>query len=168
MGKALIIKDADFSANGFANAWYVTELTDLVENGYTFTNNADVSVAGFSIIEASRYQGKTINAIRFNPATAGTLSLCRTKNFASTTFDVIASIVVGSSDINKTITKFFDEVYIEEDDLLFISLPSDTCVIHYRETTPSYISEIFFLRCGKTNAVRNIAGVIAIDLGCIY
>lgn len=96
MGKKLVINGADFSQNGIHTNFY--GITDEQFLAATIITNS--STVGFSIIDQSNIQGKTIHGVRLNVSQAGSINFYKTntnKQTASSQLTLVGTITATST-----------------------------------------------------------------------
>lgn len=140
MGKKLIIKDADFSANALdvrVIEWYILSYTNYLGSS---PNIANVVNGGWAFVQATNALliGKTINAIRFKAATSGTLNIYK-GILNSSEKTLIGSINVISSEVGQEVTKTFTPYTMGASDYLIIGEPNSSVSFYYMGSgvTPS-------------------------------
>lgn len=105
MGKSLVIKGADFSANGIPQTtptlvWYINECRSTIQSGSL--NNAKLANGGWCFTDAnnSLLQGKTINRIKFVPSQAGIINFYKSSS-RSGPVTLVASLTVLAAHIGE-------------------------------------------------------------------
>ena len=160
MGKSLIIKGADFSANAVkVLTWFMTE-NDTYESGATI--NVPAGFAAYCPYNDALLQGKTINCIKLKAGTAGTITLVKvSSNDASGVATPIATITIDSEDVGNNVIKYFDDVQIGANDWFGIMATTDTGQFKYNsaESAPGY-----YQRAGTSNILLG-SGSLALNVG---
>ena len=118
MGKTIVVKGADFSANGMtiipAVHWYVDECTaspssgsllaaNLANGGWVYSGNYDVLL-----------RGKIVSRIKLIPSQAGTFNIYTTESSLSGAVTLRASITIDAADIGRETVYSFQEFSIPE------------------------------------------------------
>ena len=172
MGKSLIIKGADFSANGievYTEYWYVTLGTDLLDcKGPNPTNNSGSAAWSFSDDYNSLVQGKTINLIRFVPADAGEFKLFVLNSRTASLGSPVATITVNSADVGNLTKYEFPDVQVGASQYLCFVDPSQTVRMYYAISGQGYplpSGQSFYKRCGFSNASVVSNYQLLIDVG---
>lgn len=119
MGKKLVIKGADFSANAInesADVWY----TDFLDH-YTPTSNANLVNGGWAhnADDNSLVQNKPINRIRLVPSQAGTFKIGVASAYLSASVTNLATITIEAGDVGTQVTKTFPTINIGNGILVF-------------------------------------------------
>ena len=145
MGKKLIIKGADFSANAIdvgTYTWYTNGLENAINNG---TSNIYAQSSGSYTrfaIDHSFNSGDIVNCIRMGCSATGTITIARA-TFAGTEIDSAVTISDARSvNISQTGTDFivrFTPIVMNDGDYIIIRMNGDTCK--------------FYTYAGLTNAV---------------
>ena len=165
MGKSLIIKGADFSANGIdvvRKTWYITKGTDyLADKIPTPTKNADSGAWSFNDSVNALIQNKTINLIRFVPADAGEFKMFLLDERTDSLGSPVATINVASGDIGNLTEYEFTDVNVGAAQYLIFIDPSQAVRIYYA----SHSGNVFYKRCGFNNAATVTGYELLIDIG---
>lgn len=144
MGKKLIIKGADFSANAIdvgTYTWYTNGLENAINNGTRNIYSQGSSVTRFAI-DHSFKSGDIVNCVRMGCSTAGTITIARA-TFAGT--DVGSAVTISDArnvNISQVGTDFivrFTPIVMNDGDYIIIRMNGDTCK--------------FYTYAGLTNAV---------------
>lgn len=161
MGKSLIIKGADFSANAVkVLKWYITE-NDQYGAGASI--KVPASYAAFCPFSGDNLQGKTINCIKLKAGTAGIITLVKvSNNDASGVATPIATITISSEDIGNDVIKYFDDVQIGSNEWFGIMASTDTGQFKYNSSVLQ--SRGYYQRAGTSN-ISIGAGSLALNVG---
>lgn len=171
MGKKLIIKDADFSANALdvrVIEWYILSYTNYLESSQ---NIANVVNGGWAFVQATNALliGKTINAIRFKAATSGTLNIYKgVLNSSEKTF--IGSVNVTSSEVGQEVTKTFTPYTMGGNDYLIIGEPNSSASFYYQGSgvKPTAASHNFYTKVPSEWSLTTANNIeLCIDIGYI-
>lgn len=172
MGKSLIIKGADFSANGievYQEHWYITLGTDLQDYiGPVPTYNSTSAAWSFSDANNTLIQGKTLNLIRFIPADSGEFKLFLLNSRTDSLGSPVATITVNSADVGNLTKYEFPDIQVGSSQYLCFVDPSQTVRMYYAISAtekPLPSGQNFYKRCGfnDTAVVNNYQ--LLIDLG---
>ena len=134
MGKALIIKGADFSQNAIeiSTTWYVDRYTD-----YTLSRTANINNGGWALSDDDNatLQGKTVNTLKFKPVSSGTFKLfvASTKNATSVTEK--ATITINSSEAGTEVIKEFTPFQIGAGEYLVFGEANDAVGFYFGDST---------------------------------
>lgn len=172
MGKSLIIKGADFSANGievYIEHWYVTLGTDLLTYiGPDPTNNSGSAAWSFSDDNNALVQGKTVNLIRFVPADAGEFKLFVLNSRTTSLGSPAATITVNSADVGNLTKYEFSDVQVGSSQYLCFVDPAQTVRMYYAisgQGIPLPSGQSFYKRCGFNDAAVVSNFQLLIDIG---
>lgn len=134
MGKNLIIKGADFSANKVGSTGdltiYVNQFPDSIE-GAPVANRAN---GGWCFLEANnaKLQNVPINYVAFYPSNVGTLNFYRGVKGSPGT--LIASCSIVSSDIGKVKTFTFNEITLTSSEFFIIGEANSIGGFYYKNS----------------------------------
>lgn len=157
MGKKLIIKGANFSANAIKGiiTWFVDEYDQAVALGRSLTAITKYSTAGF----APNYDfgGKTINVMKLKIATAGTLSIMIGDSRTDMNAQRVAELQFTSEDVGQVVTKQFEPITIPTGKHLWICKSGDTATFNYSSQMikPGSSLGSFWVYLGTSQAHRN-------------
>lgn len=157
MGKNLIIKGADFSANAIAGVvtWYVNEYDQAVAAHLTASTNANSAYAGF----APNYDfgGKTINILKFVAGQAGIISLWLGNSATDGSAVKVAEITITSEEVGTTVEKQFSPVTVPSGKKLWIGKSTDTGRFKYAPAAsgPGSTFGAFWVLLGSSSARQN-------------
>lgn len=136
MGKNLIIKGADFSANKI-NGEPIQELTIYLDQGIDSTigaSQANRTNGGWCFLETNnaKLQNKPINYVSFIPSNVGTLNFYKgAKGSAGT---LIASCNITSDDIDKIKIFTFDEITLSSSEFFIIGEANSAGGFYYKNS----------------------------------
>lgn len=176
MGKSLIIKGADFSANAISKEyeWFVDDYSLAVQSGLSITAIAIAAAAGFTWPKSRHalYQGKAVNVIRFKAHSAGTISIFRGVNASTDTPRVaekIADIMITSDEEGTEVIKNFPTIIFGNDECLVISSPQNDGLFAYCNNQSAYDgSSLFGLSIGTASGyyyAGPLLQTLTVDLG---
>lgn len=157
MGKNLIIKGADFSANAIAGqvTWYVNEYDQAVAAHLTASLIANNAYAGF----APNYDfgGKTINILKFVAGQAGVISLWLGNSATDTSAVKVAEITITSEEVGTTVVKQFSPINVPSGKKLWIGKSTDTGRFKYTPAAsgPGSTFGAFWVLLGSSSARQN-------------
>ena len=165
MGKSLVIKGANFQANGivtYNETWYVTLGTDNIGSMTSVpTNNSGSAAWSFDDTYNNAVRGKTINQIKFIPATAGTFSIY-VLNTRTTSLGIpAATITVSSSDIGQFKRYTIPSITVGSSQYLVFVNPDDSVSMYYSAVSGA----TFYKRCGFSNTSIVTGYQLLIDVG---
>ena len=124
MGRKIIVKDADFSANACGEEiiektykWYIDECPSDVSNA----RPANVVNGGWAYYDTNnnKLRGKKINCVKFIPATAGTLLIYKSKSLSSQG-EQIAEINITEEQLQQPTIYYFSDALIADDEYLIV------------------------------------------------
>ena len=171
MGKSLIIKGADFSANGievYKEHWYVTLGTDMiVHKSATPTNNSGSAAWTFSDANNALVQGKTLNLIRFIPGDSGEFKMFLLNSRTASLGSPVATITVNSSDVGNLTKYEFPDIQVGSSQYLAFVHPDQTVTMYYASSVNVHVpaGHSFYKRCGFNDASEVSGYELLIDLG---
>ena len=122
MSTIFILRDADFSVNKIfteeiplQDAWFIDDFV----SDYNILSKANVVNGGwaFSEVDNAKLIGRSINAIMFVAASAGTLNLYKKDSTGKT---LIGSVTILSSELNTTVLKTFETTKLAEGETLIL------------------------------------------------
>lgn len=162
MGKSLIIKGADFSANAVkVLTWFIIE-NDTYGSGAS--TNVPASFAAYCPLSGTALQGKAINCIKLKAATAGTITLVKvSSNDASGVATPIATITIDADDIGNNVIKYFDDVQIGANDWFGIMATTDTGQFKYNPS--GFDSNYGYYQKAGTASISQGTGSMALNVG---
>ena len=149
MGKRLVIKDADFSANAVdvrIIEWYILSYTNY--DGSESHSIANVVNGGWAFVQTTNalIQGKTINALRFKAAGNGALNIYK-GTLNSTSKTLIGTVNISSSEAGQEVTKTFTPYTMGANDFLIIGEPNSAGAFYYRgNISPTGVSHNFYTK----------------------
>lgn len=157
MGKNLIIKGADFSANAIAGVvtWYVNEYDQAVAAHLTASTDANIAYVGFT--PNYDFGGKTINILKFVAGRAGVISLWVGNSATDTSAVKVAEITITSEEVGTTVEKQFTAVNVPSGKKLWIGASTDTGRFKYAPATagPGSTFGAFWVLMGSSSARQN-------------
>lgn len=124
MGRKIIVKDADFSANACGEEiiektyhWYIDECPSDASNA----RPAYVVNGGWAYYDTNnnKLRGKKINCIKFIPATVGILLFYKSSSLSSRG-EQIAEINITEEQLQKPTIYQFSDVLIADDEYLIV------------------------------------------------
>lgn len=143
MGKSLIIKGADFSANGIKMRTYLMASEEDIESA---ANVIALYAAGYAYSDQSLLRGKTLKGIRANVETAGTIRVFKatsadlmsiTSQSQMTEVATLTTGTVGIQDID-----FSSPITMGANDWLIFGAPDsetyDSLVMYYYAESGTY------------------------------
>jgi hypothetical protein len=151
MGKSLIIKGADFSANAvpsYTYNWYITEYTDISNKAH-LTQTFDVQYGGFSSVSWDALKGKTINCMKCKCANAGTFTICVSSDL-TTTPRLQQSITFSAEDAGREVVKAFNNITIASNEYVYVAPPTDSRCTYFTQNNTETLYKLR-LYCGRSN-----------------
>lgn len=156
MGKSLIIKGADFSANAIQlqTEWLVDEYDQLISQGGTINAIANPAYSGFA--PNFNFGGKTINTIKGFVKAAGKVTLWLGDSLTDASATKVAEFELSSDDVDKVVTKYFDAIDVPAGKYLWLGKSTDTGFFGYDNSNlhPSSLGG-FYLLLGTAQARQN-------------
>lgn len=171
MGKNLIIKGADFSANAIAGevTWYVNEYDQAVAAHLTATTYANPAYAGFT--PNYDFGGKTINILKFVAGQAGVISLWLGNSATDGSAVKVAEITITSQEVGTVVEKQFSPISVPSGKKLWIGKNTDTGNFKYAPAVagPGSTFGRFWVLMGSSSARQVDSGteILYINWGFI-
>ena len=136
MGKSLIIKGADFSANGIPAYSNITWFLDSFNETYA-TRDTNISQGYFGPGNYSQLQGKTINCIKFKAAASGQLTIAFADGVGgSAQISQERIIEVSQDEVGTVVTKLFTPIEVSQSDYIVVGKPTDTAGWYFTNSYP--------------------------------
>lgn len=125
MGKSLIIRGADFSANGIKD-YPVTWFMDNFKENWA-TSIGVKTARAFVPGNYTDVQGKTINCVKLKVAGAGTFTFMVANGVGgSATYSQARTIEFSSDEVDTTVVKTFDPIDVPQDGFIAWMTSTDT------------------------------------------
>ena len=155
MGKKLVVKGADFSevAIETRTKQYLYGVPDSQMNG---RNQWNLNSLGFSLIEQSVLQGKTIYGMRMNVDTSGTITISKSSIVnptISSSLVVVAHAIANSTGI---VDMAFDvPIELGSGEYLIISAATAKGKFHVDGSITGQAQQKFYYKAGTSNIAQN-------------
>lgn len=169
MGKSLVIKGADFSANAIEleTTWLVDEYDQLIAGGGSITATANPIYAGFA--PNFDFGGKAINTIKGYAKVAGKVTLWLGNSVTDSSAVKVAEFDIESNEVDSVVTKMFSTINVPEGKKLWISKSTDTGAFGY-DISHQHQSSLggFWLLLGTSEARANTSSTENLALNWGY